>query len=104
MLKHLPGFAALARNTPRCGELSFASELGDLRTKRVDYGVPRMRIAKMLLPVIAMALGLAMLWPSAGAAEETPATFEGHTAAVNALAYGPDGKTLASGSADKSVK
>jgi WD40 repeat protein len=32
------------------------------------------------------------------------ATLKGHDAAVTSVAYSPDGKTLASGSADKTVK
>src|ERR1700675_1339606 len=38
------------------------------------------------------------------AAPRTTATFEGHTDGVTSLAYSPDGKTLASGGADSTVK
>src|SRR5262245_29644168 len=40
---------------------------------------------------------------SLGAAEQL-ATLEGHTARITSIAYSPDGKTLASGSADRTIK
>src|SRR5215470_15352606 len=35
---------------------------------------------------------------------QEPATLKGHAAAVHSVAFSPDGKTLASGSSDKTVK
>jgi WD40 repeat protein len=42
------------------------------------------------------------LWDVAGRQER--ATFAGHTAAIHAVAFSPDGETVASGSRDGTVK
>src|SRR5690349_12945796 len=53
-------------------------------------------------------VGLAVAWLGAGPlpAQEPKlkATFRGHKSVVASVAYSPDGKTLASGSQDKTIK
>ena len=52
-----------------------------------------------------MIVGFVSTAPSAPAQEaKEQATFQGHTLAVVSVAYSPDGKTLASGSADKTIE
>ena len=50
-------------------------------------------------------VGVCLFVSASLSAQPTPrATLEGHTKAVRSLSFSPDGKILASGSADKSVR
>ncbi|MFI4982927.1 MAG: WD40 repeat domain-containing protein, partial [Nevskiales bacterium] len=53
---------------------------------------------------ISCCLGLLVLLPAGAWAGEPRATLEGHRDAVTCLAYAPDGKTLATGSKDGTVR
>jgi WD40 repeat protein len=60
------------------------------------------RMPQMVLSLCVIVVGL--IQPLPLSAQEPKATIEGHEGYVIALAYSPDGKTLASGSTDKTIK
>ena len=72
------------------------------RHEALALGVKLVAFAACLLaPDVMLALGLiALLWLQEGVLK----TFQGHTQDVWAVAFAPDGRTLASGSEDHTVK
>src|SRR6187200_1550308 len=60
------------------------------------------RIQRLMAALLAA--GCLGLLPLSAQEPKPKATFEGHTNFVRSLAYSPDGKTLASGSEDETIK
>ena len=92
------------------GETNVASELKSERVMR--YTMKRLAIGASFIVVVLLGILAAT---QANAESNTPATvsavevrelrtLQGHSGSVNSVAFSPDGRTIASGSGDKTIK